>query len=104
LLKKATTNDTNSIKQLALLDFSLGVVSSYDHGAVLVDLIELIGEDRFIRSLATISNEQKREIKSYIEVGLEYGNNPKLQAQTFNGAFPKTYDFLNYPCSSEVVK
>jgi cell division protein FtsL len=95
LLKKATTNDVNSIKQLALLDFSSGVASGYDHGVVIVDLIKLIGEDKFIQSLTTITNEQKRNVKSYIEAGLEYGNNPNLQSKTFKKAFPKTYDFLN---------
>jgi hypothetical protein len=95
LLKKATTKDANSIKQLTLLDFSSGAASGYAHGAVIVDLIELIGEDKFIQSLSTISKEQKQVIKGYIEAGLEYGNNPNLQTQTLKEAFPKIYDFLN---------
>lgn len=93
LLKKATTNDVNSIKQLALLDFYDG--ASYDHGIVVVDLIELIGEDKFIHSLKTINIEQKKWIKGYIEVGLEYRDNQNLQAQTLKEVFPKIYDFLN---------
>jgi hypothetical protein len=91
LLNEATKGNVTSIKQLALLEIYDGV--GYDHGGVIVDLIELIGEDKFIQSLAAITNEQKRNVKSYIEAGLEYGNN--LQSKTFKKAFPKTYDFLN---------
>ena len=44
LLKKAIEGDENSIKQLVLLNFY--DASGYDHGAVIVDLIEIIGEDK----------------------------------------------------------
>jgi len=95
VLKKATTNDANSIKRLVLLDFTSGVVSSYDHGGVIVDLIELIGEDKFIQSLGIINKEQKNRISSYLMAGLEYGGNPNFQAKTLKEVFPKIYDFLN---------
>lgn len=93
LLKEATTNDANSIKRLTLLDFYDGV--SYDHSAVIVDLIYLIGEDKFIQSLGIINEEQKNKISSYLMAGLEYGNNPNLQGKTVKEAFPKVYIFLN---------
>lgn len=93
LLNEAVKGDDASIKQLALLEIYDG--AGYDHGAVVVDLIALIGEDKFIHSIKTISIEQKKCIKGYIEVGLEYGNNTNLQAQTFKEVFPKIYDFLN---------
>ena len=92
LLNEAIEGNNSSIRKLALLKFYDG--AGYDHGAVVVDLIELIGEDKFIYSLTTINDEQKKWIKGYIEVGLEYGNNPNLQSQTFKEAFPKIYDFL----------
>lgn len=93
LLNESIKGDDSSIRQLALLKIYDG--AGYDHGAVVVDLIGLIGEDKFIYSLRTINNEQKKWIKEYIEVGLEYGNNPNLQTQTFKEAFPKIYEFLN---------
>lgn len=93
LLKESIKGNDSSIRQLALLKINDGV--GYDHGAVVVDLIEVIGEDKFINSLATINNEQKKWIKGSIQVGLEYGKNPNLQTQTFKEAFPKIYDFLN---------
>lgn len=93
LLNKALKGDDSSIRQLVLLKFYDSV--GYDHGAVLVELIEVIGEDIFIHSLTTITNDQKKWIKSYIEVGLEYGNNNHLKPQTIKEAFPKIYQFLH---------
>ena len=92
LLNEAFEGNDSSIRKLVLLKFYDG--AGYDHGAVVVDLIELIGEDKFIYSLTTINDEQKKWIIGYIEVGLEYGNNLNLQPQTFKEAFPKVYDFL----------
>ena len=93
LLNKAIAKDANSIKQLTLLDF--GDAASYDHGTVIVDLIDLIGEEKFIQSLGTINEKQKNKLSSYLIVGIEYGNNPNLQGKTVKEAFPKIYDFLN---------
>lgn len=92
-LNEATKGDTTSIKQLALLEIYDG--AGYDHGGVIVDLINIIGEDKFIQSLTTINKEQKQIVKGYIEVGLEYGNNPNSQTQSFKKAFPKIYVFLD---------
>ncbi len=92
LLKKAMNGDTDYIKQLSLLEFYDGV--GYDHGSVIVDLIEVVGEDKFIQALSAINKEQKQTIESYVEAGLEYGNNPNVQGKTLNEAFPKIYTFL----------
>lgn len=93
LLNESTEGNDGSIRKLVLLKFY--DAAGYDHGAVLVDLIELIGEDKFIYSLTTTNCEEKKRIIGYIEVGLEYGNNANLQKQTFREAFPKIYKFLN---------
>ena len=93
LLSKAVNGDDVSIMQLSILKFYESV--GYDHGAVIVDLIEHIGENKFIHSLKMASAEQKEMIKWYIEAGLEYGNNPSLQDNAFEEVFPKIYFFLN---------
>lgn len=92
LLKDAAEGSEKSIKQLALLRFY--DASGYDHGAVIVDLIEIIGEDKFIKSLFQINQEQKHNVKAYIEVGLEYGNNVNIGAETIETAYPKIFTFL----------
>lgn len=93
LLNEAFKGNDSSIRQLALLKIIDS--AAYDHGAVLVELIEVIGEDKFIHSLTTINNDQKKWIKDYIKVGLEYGNNNHLKTQTIKEAFPKIYQFLH---------
>ena len=93
LLNEATKGNESSIKEIALLDFSDG--AAYDHGAVLVDLIEKIGEEKFVQSIKTINDSEKKWIKGYLEAGIEYGSNVNIKGQTLKDVFPKIYDFLN---------
>lgn len=92
LLKVALTGDKNAIKKLSLLDFDNAV--GYDHGAVIVDLITAIGETEYIKAISTTNREQKKLIHSYIDVGLEYGNNSLIKEKDFKSAFPDLYVFL----------
>ncbi|MDR0560481.1 MAG: hypothetical protein LBG92_09930 [Prevotellaceae bacterium] len=75
-----------------MLEFYDGV--GYEHGSVIVGLIEIIGEDKFIKSLETVTEKQKQVMERYIAAGLEYGKNPNLQAPTIKEAFPAIYTFL----------
>lgn len=93
LLKVALTGDKNAIKKLSLLEFDNAV--GYDHGEVIVDLITVIGEKEYIKAISTVNKEQKNLISSYIDVGLEYGNNPLVKGKDFKTAFPKLYIFVN---------
>ncbi|MBQ6724949.1 MAG: hypothetical protein IJQ89_00065 [Bacteroidales bacterium] len=93
LLNEATKGNESSIKEIALLDFSDG--AAYDHGAVLVDLIEKIGEEKFVQSFKSLIVREKKWIKGFLEVGIEYGGNVNMQGQTLKDVFPKIYDFLN---------
>lgn len=92
LLKKALTGNEDSIKKLSLFEFNDAV--GYDHGAVIVNLIFQIGEVRYIKSISTINGEQKDLINSYIDVGLNYGNNPKKNDKDLKNVFPDLYVFL----------
>jgi len=94
LLKKATANNANAIRQLTLLKFS-GCETSYDHGAVIVGLIKRLGEDKFINSLGEISVQQRHSLESDIMAGMEYGGYSQLKDKTIKDAFPKIYTFLN---------
>lgn len=92
LLKVALTGDKNAIKTLSLLEFDNAV--GYDHGAVIVSLITAVGETEYIKAISTTNKEQKNLIHSYIDVGLEYGNNPLIKEKDFKNTFPKLYIFL----------
>ncbi|HBT73482.1 MAG TPA: hypothetical protein DEB37_14905 [Lysinibacillus sp.] len=92
LLKVALSGDKNAVKKLSLLEFGNAV--GYEHGEVIVDLITVIGETEYIKAISTANKEQKNLINSYIDVGLEYGNNPLLKGNDFKSAFPDLYVFL----------
>lgn len=92
LLNKAIKGDDASVRQLALLEIYDG--AAYDHGTVLVYLIKLIGEERFIRSLDTINDKQKNRIEGFLSAGLEYSNNPDIQFRTIKEEFPILSDYL----------
>jgi hypothetical protein len=93
LLRKATGNDAESIRAFTLLELG-GGETSYEHGRVIVELIGIIGEDRFLQSLATINNMEKNKVSSYLRVGLEYGKT-ELQGKPLKEVFPKIYKFLD---------
>ena len=106
LLKKAINGNQEDIKKLMLLDFSHSGEASYDHGDVLVKLIDCLGEETIISSLGSqLTMEKKREIEAYITVGLEYGSNPH-HGQNPEEAFPLLYEYLqkeNPPVASTDV-
>ena len=94
LLKKAINGNQEDIKKLILLDFSGAGAAGYDHGDVLVKLIDRLGEETIISSLGSqLTEEEKGGIEAYIAVGLEYGSNPH-QGQPPEEAFPLLYDYL----------
>lgn len=93
VVTKASLNDDDAIKQISVMDFDNAV--GYDHGAVLVDLILKIGEQKYIEIITAFTKEDKNRIKGYLRVGLEYGGNPQVKSKSIDEAFPKLYIFLN---------
>lgn len=95
LLEKALNGDTKSILQISLLEFYDGC--GYDHGAVLVDLIRIIGEESYINSIGTTNETQRHRILSYVEVGLCYTtSNVYYSNKTVEDEFPRLYAFLSH--------
>lgn len=94
LLKKAIDGNQEDIKKIMLLDFSGAGAAGYDHGDVLVKLIDRLGEETIISSLGSqLTKDEKREIEANIVVGLEYGSNPH-QGQNLERVFPLFYEYL----------
>ena len=94
LLNKAIEGDQKDIKKLMLLDFSGAGAASYDHGDVIVKLIDRLGEDTIISSLGNqLTKKEKGSIEAYISAGLEYGSNPH-HGQTLESVCPLIYQYL----------
>ena len=65
LLKKAIDGNQEDIKKIMLLDFSGAGAAGYDHGDVLVKLIDRLGEETIISSLGNqLTKKEKRGINS----------------------------------------
>lgn len=92
LVEKSFLNDNRAISQLCLLYFENSV--GYEHGEVIVSLINQIGEEQFLDAIQGINKSEKNRIESYLDVGLEYGNY-NLKGKTIKETFPKVYFFLN---------
>lgn len=92
LLKSSLKGDQKAIKEFSLLDFGDG--TSYDHGSVLVDVILNIGEENYLEAIKDISEEEKREIFSYIEVGTMYHYDETISNKIPEQLFPKLTSFL----------
>lgn len=94
LLKKAIDGNQEDIKKIMQLDFSGAGAAGYDHGDVLVKLIDRLGEETIISYLGSqLTKDEKREIEANIVVGLEYGSNPH-QGQNLERVFPLFYEYL----------
>lgn len=92
LLKIALEGDEDSIKRLSLLQFNDAV--GYDHGAVIVNLVLHIGEEKYLKSILTINREEKYLIESYLDIGLVYGNNLTTKNKDLKKVFPDICKFL----------
>lgn len=92
LLESATDGDNDAIRKLSLLDFSDG--AGYEHGEIIVDLIIMIGEKKYIAALGSINDKQKEIVKSYLEVGLSYSSNAKIKSKNLKVAFPMVSQFM----------
>lgn len=96
LIKQALNKDEKSIIQL--MEFSCGgAAGCYDLGYVLVQIVYKIGEEDFITMTNKLTLDQKRNLKGFIDVGLEYGDNrifDKTGSTTIDKVFPKLHIIL----------
>ena len=97
LVKKSINKDTVSVKELVLLNFDAGY--SYEHGNILLQIIDKIGEDFFIESLKDISSEQKTNVLAQIKAGVDLRNSinndfGKRVDEEVKANYPKVYAFL----------
>lgn len=75
---------------MIFFDTSVG----YDHGAILVEIINEIGEDRFLIAVNDCDRREKIILKGYLRAGMEYGTYPD---KALSELFPKIAVFLDVP-------
>jgi hypothetical protein len=70
-LKKAIEGTEDDLKSFCLIEFD--GEGAYDHGGVLICLIDSIGEKKFLEAVKLMNQEEKELLKFYLRAGMEYG-------------------------------
>lgn len=97
LIKSSLNKDSNSIKDL--IDFPHGVgESGYNLGYIITQIIYSLGEQEVIVMSKNYSKKELNNLQSYINVGLEYGDNDydgKMDETHLKEEFPKLLKYIN---------
>lgn len=97
LIEQSLKKDKKSLKELSLYDLRGATgESAYDHGDVLAQLLDRLGEDFFLESLDGLSEEERGMVLGYLDVGFEYGVlNSKGKVLMTKDLYPRLYHFLD---------
>ncbi len=88
LVNEALKNDKESILELSTINVS--DFASYQHGAVLIEVINKVTESEYLKIIKKLDDKERKAIYySYIWAGLEFTPNPKYKKKTIEIAFPE---------------
>jgi len=73
LISRSLHHDSQALAELVAFDCG-GAAGCYDLGDVITQILCRIGEPEFGRMTAHFSLQQQRDVRSLLEVGLEYGS------------------------------
>jgi len=94
VIKSALQDDPNAFKEFISLSDKVDGESAYDLGYVLTQIINRIGEDKFIELTKNLTTDDKQLLKSFVRVGLEYGDND-YDGKMDNASIENTYKKIN---------
>lgn len=94
LIEKSLGGDSEAIKDLSLLSFDAGF--AYEHGAVLIEVIDSVGEDEYARLLKQLPEKERKEVFFSLRAGFDYTQNPSYKNSDFEKSLPKLHKiYLN---------
>ena len=97
LIEQTLKKDSQAL--VGLQDFPCGGgAGCYDLGVIITEIVYRNGEADFIAMVKKLSQNQKRQIWSYIRAGLEYGDfnsDGKTDNKRIEDEFPELFDELN---------
>lgn len=73
LISQSLHHDSQALAELVAFDCG-GAALCYDLGDVITQILCRVGEPEFMRMTAHFSAQQQRDMRSFLEVGLEYGS------------------------------
>ncbi|WP_132065995.1 hypothetical protein [Aquimarina spinulae] len=91
-LDKAIKLDKEAIIKIST--YKISDAGGYEHGYVLIRLIEKIGEQEYLRAIENLSLEEKKSIESYLWAGLGYGVNKIYKTKKLNEVLPLLAELL----------
>ncbi len=92
LLNKSINNDSLALHQFVRIDY-IEDAAGYDHGSVLVHLMEKIGDANYSKTLKSMSKIELNNIKNYFMVGIQGVGNSN---DTLFRKFPTTFNYLGF--------
>jgi len=93
LVRKAIKGNARAIRKIALIDCESSASSFIFNGSVLIDIIEIIGEERFIHIVRNMNKNQKILLRAGIFGGMDIQEH--LKGKKFKEVFPKIYAFVH---------
>ena len=86
LVNDSFSGDKSAIKDLSTLQ--LYDFASYQHGGVILQLIEKMGEQDYVESLVGLNQEEKVILKNSLKAGLEFTESINLKGKNLEELFP----------------
>jgi hypothetical protein len=88
LVNGALNGDKECVLELSKIN--VGDFASYQHGAVIIEVINKLTESEYLKIINRLDDKEKRAIYySYVWAGLEFTPNPKFRKKHIEGAFPE---------------
>ena len=75
IIDSAFRMESDAFRDFIVLSNTVEGESAYDLGYVLTQIIYMIGEDEFLKTINNLTNDEKAILISFINIGLEYGDN-----------------------------
>ena len=93
LVNRAMDKDTAALKELLLID-NIGDAAGYEHGDILIQLLENLGDDLYSIVLSTVPTNQKNNLQAYFMVGMDIRK--KEYCFRIDKKYPKTFSELEF--------
>ena len=93
MVNKAFNNDDEII--LVLSKMELYDFAAYQHGAVLIEIIDCYSEQKYCDLISRLSELEKKHIYYTVRGGLEFTPNNKFQNKDIQDVFPLLYKIVN---------
>lgn len=91
LLKKSLHSDTASLHKFLNID-NIYDAASYEHGSMLLFLLNKIGDNNFSTPICTMSNDRISNLRAYIIAGLD--SSSEHDSDNFRAYYPETFRCL----------